>query len=418
MRRSKRTRVLWCIKCLGYGGAERLLVSTAAARDTERFDYEAAYVVPSKNALVPELEATGVPVHCLGSSEHNGDLRWMRHLRRLLLDGRFDVVHFHLPYTAALGRLVVRSLPRSARPRTMTTEHNMWATNPAIMRFLNTATIRLDVANVAVSDSVKSAVPARHRKRMEVIVHGVAPGNVDQQARWRSEVRRELGVGDDEVLVGTVANLRSGKGYDLLLPAARALVDLDLPVRFAAVGVGPLADDIDALHRRLGLGDRFLLLGGRADAVRVLAGFDVFTLPSLSEGFPVSVMEALALGVPTVTSAVGGIPGVVTDGVQGLMVTPGHYGELIRALTRMVLDGAGRARMATAARACGAQFDISTAAQRIEAIYADVTSPSGAGQRAPAGTTVAGALHLSSAAGSSAAGSSVAGSSAAEAARL
>lgn len=369
------------------------------SRDAERFDYEAAYVLPSMNALVPELEAAGIPVHCLGASDHNGDLRWMRRLRQLLLERRFDVVHFHLPYTAALGRLVVRSLPAHARPKTVTTEHNTWTTNPVMLRALNAATMGLDAASVAVSHPVKEAVPARLRRRMEVVVHGVPYQQFDARQTWRSEVRRELGVGDDEVLVGTVANMREGKGYDVLLPVARALVDLDLPVRFAAVGVGPLEAEVEALHRKLGLGDRFLLLGGRADAVRVLAGFDVFALASLSEGFPVSVMEALALGVPTVTSTVGGIPSVVTDGVEGLMVTPGHAGELARALTQMVVDEPARARMSVAARACGAQFDIASATRRVEAIYGDVVDR---GRRAdpaarhlpspePSGTGTAGA---------------------------
>ena len=373
LRRPGRTRVLWCIKCLGYGGAERLLVSSAAARDDEHFEYEAAYVLPSKEALVPELEALGVRVHCLGRSERNADLRWMRRLRDLLLDRPFDVVHLHLPYTAALGRLVVQSLPRSVRPRTITTEHNVWSTNPAVIRLLNWATLPFDAANVAVSPAVRDAVPSRYRERMQVVVHGVAGVDVAQRDRWRAKTRAELGVAADEVLVGTVANLRPGKGYEVLLPAARALIELDLPVRFATVGVGPLAAEVEATHRRLGLGDRFVLLGGRADALRVLAGFDVFVLASMSEGLPVSLMEALALGVPTVTSAVGGIPGVVTNGVQGLLVPPGDGEALTRALTRMVLDGAGRTRMAAAAHARGVQFDIGLATRRVEAIYHRVT---------------------------------------------
>jgi glycosyltransferase involved in cell wall biosynthesis len=371
-----RTRVLWCIKCLGYGGAERLLVSTAAVRDTDRFHYEVAYVLPSKKALVPEMQEAGVPVHCLGSSDGNLDLRWMANLRRLLTERHFDIVHFHLPYTAALGRLVVRSLPASRRPKTMTTEHNVWATNAGVVQLLNHVTLPLDAAHVAVSDSVREAVPARHRRRVEVVVHGVAPQDHSLHATRRAEVRKELGVADQEILVGTVANMRPGKGYETLLPVARALVDLDLPVRFAAVGEGPLQSEITALHRRLGLGDRFLLLGGRSDAVRVLAGFDVFTLASLSEGLPVSFMEALSLGVPTVTTAVGGMPDVVTEGQEGLIVPPGDHEELARALTRMVMDGPGRARMAVAARACGAQFDISAAAQRVESIYSDVLEAS------------------------------------------
>ncbi|MEO7836783.1 MAG: glycosyltransferase [Acidimicrobiales bacterium] len=365
----RRTRVLSCIKCMGFGGAERLLVSAAGARDTEQFDYELAYVLPSKRALVPEVEAAGVPVHCLGSSESDLDLRWMGRLRQLLMERRFDVVHFHLPYTAGLGRLVVRSLPRSSRPKTVTTEHNMWTTNPLALRALNSLTLPLDAAGLAVSDAVSEAMPPRHRRRVEVVIHGPSRSRLHQRESWRAEVRDELGVSPDEVLVGTVANLRPGKGYDVFLPAAAALIDLGLPARFVAVGAGPLEAEVDDLHRRLGLGDRFLLLGGRSDALRILAGFDVFVLASMSEGFPVSVMEALALGVPMVASAVGAIPDVVTPEVEALLVAPGCQDELVRALTLMIEDAPLRDRMAAAALIRGAEFDITSAVRRIEAIY-------------------------------------------------
>ena len=103
-------RVLLVIKCLGYGGAERLLVDTVATADRRRFDYEVAYVLREQDALVPAMRAGGTPVHSLGAA-HNADLRWMAALRRLLVIGHYDVVHFHLPYAAALGQLVVASFP-------------------------------------------------------------------------------------------------------------------------------------------------------------------------------------------------------------------------------------------------------------------------------------------------------------------
>lgn len=372
-----RTRVLLCIKCLGYGGAERLLVSAAGLRDRSRFEYEVAYVLPSKDALVPEVEATGVPVHCLGDSDSNLDLRWALRLRRLLLERHFDVVHLHLPYTAAVGRLVVASLPPQARPATVTTDHNSWGTNPLPLRLLDSLTRPSDAAGIAVSATVRDALPARHRGNVEVVVHGPAPARPSERQLWRAESRASLGVAAGEVLIGTVANLRPGKGYDVLLPAARLLIDRGLPVRFAAVGSGPLDAEVAQLHRRLGLGDRFALLGGRADAMQVLAGFDVFALPSSSEGLPVAVMEALALGVPVVASSVGGIPDLVEHGRQGLLVRPGSVESLVEALERLVVDRLGRARMAAAALSRGARLDITGAVRRIEAVYALSAGPVG-----------------------------------------
>ena len=136
-------------------------------------------------------------------------------------------------------------------------------------------------------------------------------------------MRAELGIGPDEVVVGTIANFRRPEGLPEPARDRRALlVDRGWPGRIVAVGQGPLEAEMRALHDRLGLGDRVLLLGQRDDAVRVLAACDVFTMASDNEGLPVALMEALALGLPVAATAVGGIPEAVTDGVEGLLVPP------------------------------------------------------------------------------------------------
>src|SRR5688500_1575284 len=109
-----RIRVLWLIKGLGPGGAERLLTASAVVRDREAFDYRAAYLLPWKDRLVPELETLGIDVACLSVRDER-DLRWAGRLRSLLLTSPVDIVHIHSPYAAGVGRLVVRSLPQRVR---------------------------------------------------------------------------------------------------------------------------------------------------------------------------------------------------------------------------------------------------------------------------------------------------------------
>ena len=166
-------RVLWLIKCLGFGGAERLLVSAARVRNREDFSYEAAYILPGYNALVPELVAEGVPVRCLGSTDHHVDLRWVPRLRRLLVEGHYDVLHVHLPLAAGVGRLVNRTLPPGRRPRVVSTEHNVWNATPLLLRWLNELTYPLNDANLAVSKFVASTIPERRRSGTEVVIHGL-----------------------------------------------------------------------------------------------------------------------------------------------------------------------------------------------------------------------------------------------------
>ena len=149
---------------------------------------------------------------------------------------------------------------------------------------------------------------------------------IARRAELRARVRSELGVDDDELLFMTVANLRPEKGYDVLLEAAKAIADCDLPIRIAAVGRGPLSAALRARHLDLGLGDRFQFLGQRDDVLQLLAGADAFVLASHHEGLPVALMEATSVGLPIVASRVGGIPQVLEDEVDALLVPPGDPG--------------------------------------------------------------------------------------------
>ncbi len=367
-------RVLWLVKGLGPGGAEHLLVAAAAAHDHRAFSFEADYLLPWKDALVPDLEALGVRTRCLDVRDER-DLRWARRLRTRLVREPVDILHAHSPYPAGIARLVVRSLPKRNRPKLVYTVHNTFPSFSAPTRILNGMTYPLDDADLAVSTEVHETIWPRLRARTEVVIHGVVLDEVRAQLAGREAVREELGLAAGEICVGTIANFRAQKDYPNLFAAARSLIDRGWRGRIVAVGQGPLEADMRALHDRLGLGDRVLLLGHRPDAVRVLAACDVFTMASDNEGLPVALMEALALGLPIAATAVGGIPEAVTDGVEGLLVPPKQPEALADAIEKISVDATLRADMAAAASAAGARFDIRVAVERIEAIYRDLASP-------------------------------------------
>lgn len=366
-------RVLWLVKGLGPGGAERLLVAAASVHDRRELHLEVDYLLPWKDALVPELEGLGVRTRCLEVRDER-DLRWAARLRRRLRDEPVDVLHAHSPYPAGVARLVARSLPGSVRPRLVYTLHNTWGSFALPTRVLNGVTLPLDDADLAVSEEVRATMWPWLRARTEVLVHGLVLDRVRAEAAGRDCARADLGLAPGEVAVGTVANFRRQKDYPNLLRAARLLTDRGAPVRFVAVGQGQLEDRIRRLHVELGLGDRVLLLGGRDDAVRVLAACDLFVMASDNEGLPVALMEALALGLPVVATAVGAIPGVVTDGVEGLLVPPRQPDALAGAIATLASDPDRRARMGAAARATSARFDITHAARRLEQLYRDLVA--------------------------------------------
>ncbi len=190
----------------------------------------------------------------------------------------------------------------------------------------------------------------------------------------RDQVRAELGVSPEQVLVGTIANLRTEKAYPDLLRAARQVLDTELPVRFVAVGQGPLEAELDSLHAELDLGEGFRFLGYREDARRLLAGFDLFPLSSRDEGLPVSLMEALALGVPVVATEVGGVPEAIRHGQEGLLVPPGQPDLLAQAILKLVEDPNQRSALAEAAAVRGDAFGVRPMPERLERIYHDVAA--------------------------------------------
>ena len=165
------------------------MLSLTATGDRARFDYHVAYVLTGASEhLSEELASAGVAVHCLGVLSHY-DLRWLPRLRALLIGEGIDLVHLHLPYTAALGRLVVRSIPRSTRPPVVYTEHNVWQRTTPVVPAMHRATYRLDDADVAVSSAVWTALPRPLRSRTEVVVHGLPIDELDDVPLNRSEVR-------------------------------------------------------------------------------------------------------------------------------------------------------------------------------------------------------------------------------------
>ncbi len=362
-------RVLWLVKGLGPGGAERLLVAAAGQHSRGEFDISCAYLLPWKQQLVPELEALGVSTTCLDVRDER-DLRWAARLRRHLVDHPVDILHAHSPYPAGIARLVVRSLPQRHRPRTMYTLHNTWSSFARPSRMLNGATIGLDAADLSVSELASATLPARIRARTEVLVHGIDLDAVQAQAD-RTAARTELGLSPDEVVFGTVANLRAQKDYPNLLAAGRRLLDAGEPVRILAVGQGPLEAEIRAEHVRLGLESIVEILGERADAVRVMSACDGFVLASNNEGLPVALMEALALGLPVVATEVGGVPEAI-DASNGILIPARDPAALADAIHTLVRDPERRARLGAGARASAARFDIRRTVERLEAVYRSV----------------------------------------------
>jgi glycosyltransferase involved in cell wall biosynthesis len=349
------------VEALEMGGAERLAVQIANARAAAG---DASHLIvmsgpgPLSGAVDPR-----VALRHLGFARASvrDPLRFALSLRRgeRLLSRRIaadgvQVVQSHLPGANFWGLL----LALRGRCAVIATVHNNRefdygdADHPLRSRLRRAAyrqMLRRCAAVVAVSEAVAASCwRTWARDRAEA----GAPGRGAQRrgrtrpldAAARAAIRARFGAAPGDLLVMAAGRHCEQKNFAALIEAAERLRAIGLPFRLVIAGDGPLRPDHEALRERLGLGDAVQLPGNVADFARVLQAADVFALPSLWEGLPLVLLEALAAGVPVVGSDIAGVRDVIVDDRSGLLVTPGDPEGLAAAIA-LLADPVRRERL-------------------------------------------------------------------------
>jgi glycosyltransferase involved in cell wall biosynthesis len=274
--------------------------------------------------LGARMAAAGVAVSSFDMPEAVGAASLLQaavRLARRLRREPYDVVHSLLPRANVVSRVANR-LAGGGRPHFAGERSTDFRRSRAV-QVLNRLTAGWSDAVLAVSPAVRDVLIARDgipAQRILIVPNGVDLRELDRVAP--ADVRGERGIPAGDPIVCSIGRLIPDKGHGYLLRAVAALGDR--PVHVVLVGGGPEEGRLREEAGRLGLGARLHCLGVRGDAIAVLKASDVFVLPSLEEGFPVALLEAMACARPVVASAVGGIPAVLADGVTGLLVPPGE----------------------------------------------------------------------------------------------
>lgn len=355
----------------GAGGAEHMVLMLG--EELARRGYDVTPVLPSylNPWLVDQFKARGFEPE-LFSAPSFVDPGYVAYLARVLRRHQADVVHSHEFLTSVYGGAAAAI---TRKPHVITMHGGRYYQGKPHRRAALRWSAKRSRAVVGVSSATATEL-ASHlrlpRDHVRVVPNGIRPRHGE-----RMTVRRELGIGDDEMFVIAVGNLKPVKAHTVLVDALAQLSrrDATLKWRLAIAGTGTEKERIESLAAEHQVRDRVHLLGYRADIGDILAAGDVWAMTSLSEGLPLALVEAMFAAKPIVASNVGGIPEVVTDDVNALLVPPNDASSLTDALQRLFADRALRERLAFAGkRHAEAHYGIDKMVDAYERLYAgDVT---------------------------------------------
>ena len=389
------------------GGAEKIIISLATHLDKHRYESKVVALLPG-GELIEGLRDKGIEAECLGM-RNKFDLRAIYKLSRIIREKKIDILHTHLFHANVLGRMVGRL---AKVPVIISSLHVMekrrhhlwldWLTNrmvdaeicvcEAVRKFtMEKARIRpdklvtipngIDVReydlNVkltqAISQNIRDSLEEKSREnRGEACDYQVATMREKGKLYTMDvkEKKRELGIESNYPVLGTVGRLHEQKGHIYLLKAMPAILEEYPEAVLLIVGDGPLRSKLEGLCFKLQINKTVKFLGFRKNIKELMTLIDVFILPSLWEGMPIVLLEAMALGKPIVATRVGGAEELIKDGVTGLLMPPADDEALAKALINILSrENGGRELGKIAKREVERRFTLEVMVGKTEKLY-------------------------------------------------
>ena len=339
---ARRIRVAEVLTGLVLGGVGRIMTGIARHVDRSRFHVD-FYCVIERGVMADELEALGFNVTVLPACDYQRLFQYrageMLRLVRLLKQRNYDVVHTHLFQADLLGRAAAHL---AGVPGVVKTLHNMGRSKTRWQRAADRVLGRWTQWVICVSEHQRQEA-LRHEplppERVIVIPNGVDVGRFSPRVDRRAELARR-GLAGEGPVVGTVGRLIEEKGQIHFLRAIPLVLQRHPAARFVIVGDGPLRGRLEGFLDDKPYRDRVRITGLRQDVPELLSLMDVFVFPSLSEGFPIAPIEAMAARRPVAGSRIPQLDGVVVDGQTGLSFPPGDTAAMAESICRLLGDTA------------------------------------------------------------------------------
>lgn len=366
-------KVATLVHMIGPGGGETIAVESAIGLDPARFDrvlcvgrWDPIEEVEPSVGMLRRARESGVRVLHLRRPARFAIWAWWP-LLRLLRRERVDILHGHMfgsnVWACLLGRL--------ARVPVVVCHEHMWSYGGGRLRaWIDRWLIaRWSNAFIAVSEAgLRSMIEVERIRPQDVVlirngVRALPPGDPKL-------VREELGIGEEAPVLLAVGTLRSEKAYPVLIEAAAALVGSVPELQVLIAGEGVERPKLETLIAELGMSEVVTLLGVRADISDLLAAADVAVCCSDFEGGPLSVMEYMGAGLPVIATRVGGLPELIHDGENGVLIPPRDPDALAAAAARLLADPALCQRLGEAgAELREREYGIDGYIARLEGLY-------------------------------------------------
>jgi len=360
-----RIGLLHLISGLTLGGAERMLLWSAQTHDRDRFRMGVVSLM-SGGELARPIREEGVPVFELGWARGKASPSGLRRLVGTVRGFSPRILQGHLFHGNLLARLAGAFVPGALVVNTLHME--MSRESPA-RRLLYRLTRPLARGVVGYSPDDRVVEAAGGPPAVRLIPYGVLPPAAPSAGG--GPLRSGLGVPPGARMVLAAGRLSPEKGFDVLL-SALALLPPAPDLRLVLAGEGSLRGSLERRARETGVEAKVVFAGARRDLPDLMAASDLFVLPSVWDGAPRVVLEAMASGAPVVATLVGAVPGMVLDGETGLLVPPGRADLLAAAMLRALSDPAARGWGEAGRRRARERFDYRRTQEEFERFYLEL----------------------------------------------
>ena len=362
-------RILHVIKSLGRGGAEMLLPETLSKHDKNKYEFHYIYFLPWKYQMVEAIEKEGGRVSCFAAGNNLKILLQARKISAYVKENNIQLIHCHLPWAGIVGRIVgkMTGIP------VVYTEHNTWDRYHRLTYYLNKMSFVNQDTVIAVSEDVANSIKKHHhrsRPLIEVIANGINTEKYSDTLERTRDVRKELNISPDAVVIGITCVFRKQKRLDIWLDVAKAIHSKHPKTNFIIVGDGVLRKEIDQKYQSLEMQDYLHFVGLQAETRPYLQAMDIFMMSSEFEGLPIALLEAMSMGCMPACTAAGGIPELVKNNCNGVLVPVKEPMLLAERLSPYLQDTGKIKILGNAAReTVKGSFSMQKMVNKIENIY-------------------------------------------------